>query len=83
MMIVPVHPSIIRTFPVEAVENASDDRTRQRGRVTIRRILGQQWSRCDLVGKDVDFEIGLQYGHFDVEWSNLISEALRRNQHHN
>lgn len=60
----------------EAVEEAADDGAAEGGRVVGGRVLRQERGGGDFVGEDVDFEVRLHDGHFDVERGDFVCQAL-------
>ena len=63
----------------EAIEEAADDGAGEGGRVREGGVDGQEWRGGDFVGEDVDLEVGLEDGHFDVEGGDFVGEALWSN----
>ena len=60
----------------EAVEEAADDGAGEGSWVREGRVGWEEGRGRDFVGEDVDFEVRLQDGHFDIEGGDLVREAL-------
>lgn len=64
-------------YPVQEIP---DNASTQWSRVIFRSVLGEFWSSVDSVCQDIDFHVGLQDGHLDVEGSNFVGETLKKHQ---